>query len=39
MSDRKQVHLGCFDNELEASNAYHQKALAKNKEWIFNFNE
>ena len=35
MSDRKQVHLGCFDNELEASNAY-QLALAKIKDGTFN---
>ena len=35
MSDRKAVHLGCFDNELEASNAY-QLALAKLKDGIFN---
>ena len=35
MSDRKQVHLGYFDDELEASHAY-QLALAKLKGGTFN---
>ena len=35
VSDRKQVHLGSFENELEASHAY-QLALSKLKDGTFN---
>lgn len=38
MSDRKQVHLGCFDNELDASHAY-QLALSKVKDGTFNHDD